>query len=150
MKPPRAGRPLTECLGADSPLGRLQQHAERLARVQRAVDLLLPDYLVGHVRVANLDQGQTLALHVENAAVASRLKMLTARISEGLWAQGVAVQEIKVRVRPPLHEAEPPPVQRAIADDALDHLDALRETLPDASPLKAPLARLLARAARRS
>jgi len=142
-------RSLADCLHGDSPLARIEEHALRLGRVQRTLDLLLPDYLAGSVSVANLQNG-VLALHVPGAAVAARLKMLIPRIKEGFWAQGTAVDEIRVRVRPPraadlAREVAPRPV----SGDVLSGLESLRTSLPERSPLAAPLARLIARAARR-
>lgn len=118
-------------------------------RVQRQLDLLLPDYLQGAVAVANLQDG-ILALHVQNASVAARVKMLAARIQEGLFAQGSAVSEVRVRVRLARKDnAKKPQAVREIDADVLAGLESLREKLPERSPLAGPLARLIERAARR-
>lgn len=145
--PRSRARQLGNTITEDTPLARLQQHAQQLARVQRQLDLLLPDYLQGAVAVANLQQG-VLALHVKNASVAARLKMLMPRLKEGLWAQGVLVEELKVRVRlPRKHETARPVTVRDIDENVLASLQSLQQTLPDSSPLAGPLQRLIARAA---
>ncbi|GAA5177898.1 hypothetical protein GCM10025771_16010 [Niveibacterium umoris] len=143
-------RPLGTFVGSgDSPLARLQEHARLLTRLQRQLDLLLPDYLQGAVAVANLEQ-EVLALHVQNASVAARLKMLVPRIQEGLWSQGAAVKEIRVRVRLPKRStAQAPQTVREIDGGVLAGLETLRDSLPERSPLAGPLARLIERAARR-
>ncbi|MCX9158244.1 DciA family protein [Niveibacterium sp. 24ML] len=147
--PRSRARQLGNAIAEDTPLARLQQHAQQLARIQRQLDLLLPDYLQGAVAVANLQQG-VLALHVKNASVASRLKMIMPRLKEGLWAQGASIEELKVRVRlPRKSETARPTAVREIDEDVLAKLETLRGALPESSPLSGPLARLIARAARR-
>ncbi len=147
-RPPRA-RLIGTLVGGDSPLARLQEHARQLVRLQRQLDLQLPDYLQGAVAVANL-QGGILALHVQNATVAARLKMLLPRLREGLSAQGAPVEEIRVRVRLPKNtDARRPPPVREIDDNVLAGLEHLKEQLTERSPLAGPLARLIERAARR-
>jgi len=142
-------RQLGTAITDDSPLARLQEHARQLIRIQRQLDLLLPDYLQGAVAVANLQQG-ILALHVQNASVAARLKMIMPRLKEGLWTQGTAVNELKVRVRLPKKSDTPHTTAiREIDGSVLASLESLRKQLPDESPLAGPLARLIERAARR-
>jgi hypothetical protein len=145
----RRARQLGSVVGDDSPLARLQEHARHLGRIQRQLDLLLPDYLQGAVAVANLQQG-VLALHVQNASVAARLKMIMPRLKEGLWTQGTAVEELKIRVRlPKKSDAVRITAVREIDGEVLSGLESLREKLSDTSPLAGPLARLIERAARR-
>ncbi|QSI76094.1 DciA family protein [Niveibacterium microcysteis] len=147
-RPPRA-RLIGTLVGGDSPLARLQEHARQLVRLQRQLDLQLPDYLQGAVAVANLQNG-VLALHVQNATVAARLKMLLPRLREGLAAQGAQIEEIRVRVRlQKSTDARRPQPVREIDADVLAGLEHLKEQLSERSPLAAPLARLIERAARR-
>lgn len=144
-------RTLSDCVGGDTPLARLQAHAQKLLRVQRQLKLLLPEYLCDCVTVANL-QGGVLTLHCASNAAAAKLKLIAPRLREGLWAQGVAVEEVKSRVRPgqPAYTAVVRPVAvREIGSAALRQLDHLRGSLPADSPLSGPLARLLEHAARR-
>lgn len=137
-----------DCLGGESPLARLQDHAQRLVRLQRQLVLQLPHYLQDSVSVANFQQG-VLVLHVPGAAVATRMKMIVPRLAEGLFAQGVPVQEIKVRIRPPRVEYRRPAPARTVSDETLSSLDSLRASLPGNSPLADSLARLLEHAARK-
>lgn len=147
-RPPRA-RPIGTLVGGDSSLARLQEHARHLVRLQRQLDLQLPDYLKGAVAVANLQNG-VLALHVQNATVAARLKMLLPRLREGLAAQGAQIEEIRVRVRLRKNtDARRPQPVREIDAEVLAGLEHLKEQLSEKSPLAAPLARLIERAARR-
>ncbi len=137
-----------DCLGGASPLARLQEHAQRLVRLQRQLVLLLPHYLQDSVTVANFQKG-VLVLHVPGAAVATRVKMVLPRLIEGLFAQGAAVEEIKVKIRLQRAEYRRPAPARTVSDEALDGLDALRASLPDDSALAGSLARLLAHVARK-
>lgn len=143
-------RIIADCVTSDSPLGRLQAHAQKLVRLQRVLTLLLPNYLQEAVAVANLQKG-ILSLHCSNNATAAKLRLLLPRVKEGLWVQGIAVDDIKTRIRI-AHPASSPyrrPPVREIAERNLADLDALRQRLPADSPLAEPLARLLAHAVRK-
>ncbi|WP_341678224.1 DciA family protein [Niveibacterium sp. SC-1] len=139
----RGSRPLHDFVGGDSPLARLQEHAQRLMRLQRLVQLLLPDYMQPSVLVANYQSG-SLTLHTEGAAVAAKLKLIVPRLKENLWAQGVQVEDIKVKVRPVRQEpGRRVTERRAVDPEALDSLAALRASLPENSPLLESLDRFL-------
>jgi hypothetical protein len=137
-----------DCFAGDSPLARLQDHAQRLLRLQRQLVLLLPGYLQDSVTVANFQQG-ILVLHVPGAAVAARMKMILPRLKEGFFAQGTAIEDIRVKIRPPQTEYHRPPPARAVSEDVLAGIETLRASLPGNSPLAEPLARLLSHVARK-
>ena len=139
----RGSRPLHDFVGGDSPLARLQEHAQRLIRLQRLVLLLLPDYMQSSVQVANYQAG-SLTLHTEGAAVAAKLKLIVPRLKDNLWAQGIQVEDIKVKVRPPkIEPGRRAAVRRAVDPVALDSLATLKASLPEDSPLLESLNRFL-------
>ncbi|MGC3964740.1 MAG: DciA family protein [Rhodocyclaceae bacterium] len=91
--------PLGDLLGSSEALSRLQEHAGLLVRIQRIVDQQIPRAMRGAVAVANCREG-TLALHVPTPSLASRLNMGMDSLRAALRDAGLAVEEIKVRVRP--------------------------------------------------
>ena len=134
---------------ADSPLARLQEHATRLGQLQRHLDLLLPDYLKSQVAVANYQDG-TLVLQANSAAVAAKLKLLLPRVKDGFWAQGVAVGDLRVKLRPPrIEPAKRQLPQRTVTEETVASLEHLQQALDADSPLATHLASLLGRIARR-
>ena len=60
--------PIDNFLGSGDTLARLQAHAGRLMRLQRQLEALLPDYMAGACKVANL-KGEDLVIHVESAGL---------------------------------------------------------------------------------
>ncbi|MCL2656192.1 MAG: DciA family protein [Betaproteobacteria bacterium] len=137
-----------DCLNGNSPLARLQEHALHLGRLQRQLALLLPDYLQDSVAVANFRQG-VLVLHVASAAIAARMNLILPRLREGFFAQGSAIDELRVKIRPSHAEYRRPAPTRAVSAEALSGIETLRAALPGDSPLSEPLNRLLMHVARK-
>lgn len=130
------------------PLARLHEHALLLTRMQRLLGQLIGPALAAHSRVVQWQDG-LLTLHADNNALAARLRQSLPTIAEGFSAQGWPVSQVAVKVRPRPAEPQPPPVpQRTLPASAATRLAQLQASLPDDSPLREALARLLAEARR--
>ncbi|MCC5884871.1 MAG: DUF721 domain-containing protein [Gammaproteobacteria bacterium] len=82
-----------------SVLGRVVRQAERLIRIERALQQLLPENLRGHVTVAGLDTGH-LSLLASSSARATQLRFQQRLIQTQLAElTGEPVQHISVAVR---------------------------------------------------
>lgn len=130
--------------GGDA-LARLQDHAARLRRLQGALEAALPAQMLGQCQVANLKEG-TLVLSARSGAAAVRLRQMLPSLLDHLLAAGHAVQAIKVKVASPEQEAEQrQPTERHISPAAKAGLSAFASSLPEDSPLRASLERLVRR-----
>lgn len=132
--------------GGDA-LARLQDHAARLRRLQGALEAALPAQMLGQCQVANLKEG-TLVLSARSGAAAVRLRQMLPSLLDHLLAAGHAVQAIKVKVASPEQEAEAEqrqPTERHISPAAKAGLSAFASSLPEDSPLRASLERLVRR-----
>ena len=132
-------------LGSGDALARLQDHAQRLRRLQGALDTALPAHMVGQCEVANFKEG-TLVVAARSGAAAVRLKQMLPSLVEHFGRSGHAVQAIRVKVSAPAAaELTRPPSERHISEAAKAEIDAFAASLPTDSPLRAALARLVAR-----
>jgi len=140
-------RTLDDCLNADEAMARLAAHAGRLLSLQRLVDAAVPDNLARACRVANYKLG-VLIIHADNGAVATKLRQLAPRLGDELRSSGVELSEIRVKVQP--RDSAPPPSAgisiSAISDQAKQGLTTLSAELPEGSPLRDALERLVRRA----
>src|SRR5262245_4214600 len=91
--------PLQRFLGGNDALTRLRDHAARLVRMQATLEKQLPAGMLGAVSVANFEDG-ILVLHVQTAALASRLKMSSESLRTALMAANEPVMGIRIKVRP--------------------------------------------------
>lgn len=132
-------------LGTGDALARLQDHAQRLRRLQGALDAALPTPMIGQCEVANLKDG-TLVVAARSGAAAVRLKQMLPSLIEHLGRSGHAVQAIRVKVSAPAAaELARAPSERHISETAKAELSAFAASLPADSPLRTALARLVAR-----
>ncbi|MDB5801894.1 MAG: hypothetical protein JWL63_2833 [Rhodocyclales bacterium] len=136
--------PLKRFLGASDALSRLQDHAARLVRMQRRLELSLPPNMLGAVSVANFEMG-TLTLHASTPALASRLKMSLESLRSDLLSQNEPVQEIRVKVRA-VHNSERHALyaseERRIGESGKHALKELEEKLGADTPLGQALKRM--------
>ncbi len=143
----RPARTLDDCLNADEAMASLAAHATRLLSLQRLVDAAVPDRLARACRVANYKLG-VLIIHADNGAVATKLRQLAPSLGDELRSRAVELNEIRVKVQP--RETAPMPSAgislSAISDQAKRGLTALATELPEGSPLKSALERLVGRA----
>jgi hypothetical protein len=137
-------RSLQEHLISGESMARLAAHAQRLLQFQRLLEAALPEALRPHARVANFRLGK-LFIHAASGAVAAKIRQFGPRLASDLSNKGVKVTQIEVRVQarnpsPPKspHERPAPPGPKQ-----KQGLTALAHNLPDESPLRNALERLL-------
>lgn len=137
-------RSLQEHLATADGTARFAAHAKRLLRLQRLLETALPLPLRAHARVANLRQGK-LIIHAANSAVAAKLRQFGPRFTELFLKDGAQISEIDVRVQAKTPNS-PPKKQIPIdlpSEERKHALTQLTDNLPDDSPLKSALGRLL-------
>lgn len=105
---------------------------------------MLPVHLAPAARVANFKRGKVV-IHADSGAVAVKLRQLGPRLAAGFNQQGQEVSGIEVRVQPGGRICPP---RRKILPKKLGErpkrsLTSLAAGLPEGSPLKAALERLL-------
>lgn len=93
-----ATSPIHKFFGKSDVLSRLQDHANRLIRLQRKLDAALPAATRGAAQVANLQDGE-LTLHVASPVMATRLNLGLESLKGSLQAAGEPIRSIKVKVR---------------------------------------------------
>lgn len=105
---------------------------------------MLPVNLAPAARVANLKRGKVV-IHADSGAVAVKLRQLGPRLAAGLKQQGQEVSGIEVRVQPggritlPSRKIQP----KKLGIQPKRSLTSLAAGLPEGSPLKAALEKLL-------
>ena len=134
--------PLQRYIGQADPLARLRDHAERLLRLDSAVQRALPEHLRNSCHVANIRQ-DVLVIHTGSGAVAAKLRQLAPGILRALHGEGMLLSELRVRVAMPDYRPEPPAVQRHVSAPSFEAMNRLAETLPENSPLRAALGRFV-------
>lgn len=126
-------------------LARLQDHAARLRRLQRALEAGLPPQLTAQCQVANLKDG-TLTVSARGGAAAVRLRQILPSLIEHFVRAGHAVQAIRVKVAAPEQPAwRAPASERHLSPTAKASLERLAHTLPADAPLREALERLVRR-----
>jgi hypothetical protein len=111
---------LSELLSAPGQASVLERGHALLA-LQARLEKLLPESFRGQVFVADLKDG-TLSLACAHNALAARLRSEGPRIAKALTEQGLAVQQVKMMVRPdlPLYHGpakpKPPFSKRALEE----------------------------------
>jgi len=137
-------RSLQEHLASGDSMARLAAHAQRLLQFQRLLEAALPAALRPHARVANFRLGKLL-IHAENGAVAAKIRQFGPSLASELCYKDVKVTQIEVRVQ--ARNPSPPglPHQRPALPglEQKQGLTMLAHNLPEESPLKDALERLL-------
>lgn len=137
-------RSLDDCLNADAALARLTAHAGHLLKLQRIIDATLPAPLARATRIANYRAG-IVFLHSDNGAVAAKLRQLAPSLSDQLRSSGAEITEIRVKVqaREGEESEEKGEAIAPLGSRTKQGLTELSTSLPEDSPLKASLERLL-------
>ena len=137
-------RSLQEHLSSGDSLARLAAHAQRLLQFQRLLEAALPEPLRPHARVANFRLGK-LFIHTANGAVAAKIRQLGPRLANELSNKDVKVTQIEVRVQARNPNSAAPPHERPPlpGDKQKQGLTTLAQKLPNDSPLKRALERLI-------
>lgn len=140
----RHARSLEDCLSADAGLARLTNHGRRLLRLQRHLESASP--LAQQAQVANLKLGRIL-IHARTSAVAAKLRQITPRLLELFRAESPEVTGIEIRVQPRPAETGHPSrsIVPIIGEQQKRGLTQLADRLPEGSPLKDSLQRLVKR-----
>lgn len=135
-------------LGTGDALARLKDHAGRLMRLQTLLEQHLPPALTAACSVANL-KGDTLVLLAHGGAVAARLKQIAPSLVQQFASAGLPIKTIQVKVKViEEHEVARPPTQRILSEKGSQSLTDFSSTLPEGSPLRESLERLVLRSRR--
>lgn len=137
-------RSLQEHLASGDSMARLAAHAQRLLQFQRLLEAALPAALRPHARVANFRLGKLL-IHAENGAVAAKIRQFGPSLANDLSNKESKVTQIEVRVQARNPSPPPLPHQRPALPGSKQKqgLTVLAHDLPQESPLKGALERLL-------
>lgn len=135
---------LNRVLGATPELAALADQAARLSRLQEIYARTVPDYLVSTSRVANLKL-ETLIIHADNAAVATKLKQIEPRLRMEFAKTGWPISALQFKVLPPRPQTRNPVSDRDahLSEEARHSLSSLLDTLEPDSPVRSALKRLL-------
>jgi hypothetical protein len=124
--------------------GAVLEQGRVLLALQAKLDTLLPETFRGQIFVAGLKDG-TLSLACAHNALASRLRSEGPRLVRALAGQGLAVQQIRLMVRPdlPLYRGPDKPRQ-ALSPQVLATLAKAEQEL-EPGELKSVLGRMIRR-----
>lgn len=137
-------RSLQEHLSTAEGTARFAAHAQRLLRYQSLLASALPANLRDSARVANLRQGK-LIIHAANAAVAAKLRQFAPRFADIFLKDGAQLTQIEVKVQamtPSQVRSKKEPLARPGVEREQALADMARN-LPEGSPMKGPLERLV-------
>jgi hypothetical protein len=132
-----------EILAATHELKVLSRAARRQAELEKLLLSATPRALSEAARIKSFRAG-TLVVSADNAAVASKLKLLAPQLLTRIREREPEVTGIRVEVQPAPGAARKKSPKRPIADGALSELRSLAEGLGD-SALKSALRRLVER-----
>ena len=137
-------RSLQEHLASGDSMARLAAHAQRLLQFQRLLETALPEALRPYARVANFRLGK-LFIHAANGAVAAKIRQFGPRLASDLSNKDVKVTQIEVKVQARNPSPATPKHKRAALPGIKQKqaLTGLADGLPNGSPLKDALGRLL-------
>lgn len=124
---------------------RIAHHARISSRLQRQLQAVLPQDLIGHWRVAKLD-AQALCLVTENALWATQLRYRRTILLRGAEATlGQRPRQLRIQIEPAISARPPrPPAQlsRAAAESLRQSAECMEQ-----GPLREALLRLASRCA---
>jgi hypothetical protein len=127
---------------ADAGLARLTDHARYLLRLQRIFDSATP--LTRLARISNVRLGKIFIV-ADSSATAAKLRQMEPRLTRVFQAEAPEVTGIEIRVQP--GRRNPPPTETrmpaTIAPERKRGLTLLAERMPEGSPLRAALLRLV-------
>jgi hypothetical protein len=137
-------RSLDDCLKAEDGLARLTGHAERLLRLQRVFESVVPRPLLRGARVANLKLGR-LVIYAENGAVAAKLRQIVPTLSKAFANSAAEVTGIDIKVQPRAGAkgSDQNKDHAVLGEHAKQGLTSLADKLPADSPLVRALRHLV-------
>jgi len=136
-----------EILAATGQLKALSRAAQRLAELERLLLSAAPRALSEATRIKSFRAG-TLVVSADNAAVASKLKLLAPQLLIQIRDREPEVTGIRVEVQPAPGVATGKTSKRAIGSAAIAQFQSLAAGLAD-SPLKSAVERLVHRRVKR-
>jgi hypothetical protein len=137
---------LENYLEAADGAGKVLAHARLLIKLTRLYQELAPAHLGAASRLANYKSG-IIVIHAASGAVAAKLRQLAPTLADGFGQRGVVCNGVQVKVHADEGGAQARASrQKPLTSRASRELAGLRDSLP-ASPLRAALENLLARAA---
>jgi hypothetical protein len=132
-----------EILTATGQLKALSRGAQRLAELERLLLSAAPRALSEATRIKSFRDG-TLVVSADNAAVASKLKLLAPQLLMHIREREPEVTGIRVDVQPAPGAPRKRSQKRAISEGTISELQSLAEGLAE-SPLKTALNRMVER-----
>lgn len=127
--------------------GQVLAHARLLMKLAHLYQDIAPANLRQASRLANYKSG-IIVIHADNGVLAAKLRQMAPTLCEGFSKRGVECNGVLVKVQ--AHESRAQSMtslQKPLSARATGELEGLRDALP-ASPLRAALDTLLARAAK--
>lgn len=136
---------LLQFLNAENGAAKVLAHAELLLRLSRRYETLVPAGL-GHVsRVANYKSGKVI-IHADNGAAAAKLRQMSLSLCQLLAKDFPECNGMEIKVQPretPYQSIPSKPLP--LSDNAKARLQATLEDLPEISPLRVALEKLIRR-----
>lgn len=133
----------------ESSLAAMRAEVRRLRQVQAALRPLLPLPMRDGVRVGRIRAG-VLTLRTHSNAVAAKLRQMAGTLRDGLIAQGVLVDDVRVQVKAApeqeTHETAREAAPRVLGTRARARLQAWAASLPQDDGMRRALEGLLATA----
>jgi len=127
--------------------GQVLAHARLLMKLAHLYQEIAPANLSQASRLANYKSG-IIVIHAANGVLAAKLRQLTPTLAAGFSQRGVECNGVQVKVQAPESRAQSrTSTPKPLSARASGELEGLRDALP-ASPLRAALETLLARAAK--
>lgn len=140
-----AARSIDAYLNSAGDLARFAAHAGRLVKLQRIFEEIAPSYLAASSRVANCKSGKVV-IHADSGAVAAKLRQMLPSLVGEFSLKGAEVTEIQVKVQPAyvaMQHNKGGDKRSAVGESAKTGLQRLAGKLPEDSPLKGALERLV-------
>lgn len=139
---------LLSCLDRHPQAAAVLAHAERVLKAGRLYQSIAPGVLAQVSRVANIKSG-VVVIHADHGAAASKLKQQTQYLASQFIKNGLECTGIEVRVQPTaLQDNVICGTEKPISEQALADIGKAAGSMPNASPLRAALLRLIQRAPR--
>lgn len=106
----------------------MAEKAKELTSIQKIWNEIVPTQLKGHTQAGNI-QHKRLTVHVENGAIAAKIKLLLPSLISKLQKQGVEVTTIRVQVAVQSREDKVAKPSRHISENASTSLQSLAKQL---------------------
>jgi hypothetical protein len=122
---------------------RILAHGRLLLKLSRRYEAVAPAGLAHVSRVANFKLGK-LVIHADNGAVAAKLRQMGTSLCRLLSTEGVECRVVEIKVQPrEIPYRSSPSKPNPLSANAGSTLRRTAENLPEGSPLRAALDKLL-------